>query len=212
MLQRVSFVAAALAVAAALSGSPAGATGAVVTVRGGDVLYGSGGAACRVGFNAHDSTARFGLMSRRCVTPGSTWYRDAALTQPVGTGDGFGGGENLLRYFDTVSAPSVVVAGGTAYPVTGARTPAVGARLCTPGLTTGLRCGTVVSLNGTLSVDGDIVSGLVQAGVTAEPGLGGPAFDGGTALGVTPVPQNTPGTTYFQPVTQLLNAYGLTIG
>lgn len=219
MLRRLPLFAAAFALLAALFSSPAGATEAVVTVRGGDTLYSSSGFRCRVGFNAHSGTTHYGMMSGHCVSTGGTWFRDAARTQAVGTsaGSSFPGNDyGLVRYYDSVSAPSEVAAGSTTFPINSARSPAVGEQICVPGLTSTLRCGRVTAVNVTVNYGQGIVSGLFSASVCAEPGdVAGPGFNGTTALGVISGSSgncSTGGTTFFQPVTEILAVYGLSIG
>lgn len=220
MLRRLPLFVAAFAVLAALFSSPASATEAAVTVRGGDVLY-NAGSRCRVGFNAHQGTTHYGLMAGHCVSMGGTWYLDAAGSQPVGTsvGSSFPGNDyGVIRYFDSVSAPSVVAAGSLTYPITSARNPVVGEQICMPSLSGGLRCGRVTALNVTVNYGPEgIVSGLFSASLCAEePGdMTGPGFSGSAALGIAVGGSSTcstGGVTYFQPVVEILSAYGLTVG
>ena len=64
--------------------------------------------------------------------------------------------------------------------------------------------------------NGDVVNGLIQTNVCAEPGdSGGSLYSGSTALGLTSGGSGdctSGGTTFFQPVTAALSAYGVTIG
>ncbi|MEU5366896.1 S1 family peptidase [Streptomyces sp. NPDC005925] len=218
MLRRLPLFVAAFAVLAALFSSPASAAEAAVTVRGGDTLY-SGASRCRVGFNAHQGTTNYGLMAGHCLSAGTTWYRDSAHTQPVGTaaGSSFPGNDyGVLRYFDTVSAPSVVASGSSTFPITTARNPVVGEQVCMPSLTGGLQCGRVTAVNVTVSYPEGSISGLFSANLCVEPGdMGGPGFSGTAALGIAVGGQGTcssGGTTFFQPVVEILSAYGLTVG
>lgn len=62
---------------------------------------------------------------------------------------------------------------------------------------------------------GDIVYGMIQTNVCAEPGdSGGSLFAGSTALGLTSGGSgncSSGGTTFFQPVVEALNAYGVSV-
>jgi streptogrisin B len=158
-------------------------------------------------------------MTGHCVTTGTTWYLDAARTQPVATsaGSSFPGNDyGVVRYFDTVSAPSVIAAGGTTYPITSARNPVVGEQICVPSLAGGLRCGRVTAVNVTVNYGGGTVSGLFSANVCMEIGdVAGPGFSGTAALGIISGGSGnctTGGTTYFQPVVEILSVYGLSVG
>jgi streptogrisin B len=56
---------------------------------------------------------------------------------------------------------------------------------------------------------------MIQTNVCAEPGdSGGPLYDGTKAIGITSGGSGdckTGGTTFFQPVTEALGAYGVSI-
>ena len=60
-----------------------------------------------------------------------------------------------------------------------------------------------------------VVSGLIQTNVCAEPGdSGGPLYDGTKALGITSGGSGdcrSGGTTFYQPVREAANAYGVTV-
>lgn len=84
------------------------------------------------------------------------------------------------------------------------------------GSTTGLRSGSVTGLNATVNYGSSgIVYGMIQTNVCAEPGdSGGALFAGSTALGLTSGGSGncrTGGTTFYQPVTEALSAYGATV-
>lgn len=74
----------------------------------------------------------------------------------------------------------------------------------------------MTALNATVNYGGgDIVSGLIQTTVCAEPGdSGGPLYSGTKALGLTSGGSGdctSGGTTFFQPVTEALSAYGVSV-
>jgi streptogrisin B len=219
MLRRLPLVLAAFAVLATLLTTPASAAEQAVIVRGGDMLYSSSGSRCRVGFNARHGAVRYALMPGHCVTSATVWYRDPARSQAVGTSVSSSFPSNdygIVRYYDHVFAPSEVAAGTSVISITSARNPAVGERICMPGLSGGLRCGRVTAVNVTVNHSGSTVYGLFSANLCMEPGeTGGPGFNGSTALGIAVGGQGnctTGGVTYFQPVVEILAAYGLTIG
>ncbi|MFC7472006.1 S1 family peptidase [Actinomadura keratinilytica] len=100
--------------------------------------------------------------------------------------------------------------------ITGAGNASVGQSVQRSGSTTGLHGGSVTGLNATVNYGADgIVSGLIQTNVCAEPGdSGGALFAGSTALGLTSGGSgncSSGGTTFFQPVTEALSAYGVSI-
>jgi streptogrisin B len=115
-----------------------------------------------------------------------------------------------------VSAPSEVASGTSHFPITSARNPVVGDRVCMPSLSGGLHCGRVTASNVTVNHPGSTVHGLFSANLCAELGdMGGPGFSGTAALGIAVGGQGscaTGGVTYLRPVVEILSAYGLTIG
>ncbi|MFF5105809.1 S1 family peptidase [Streptomyces sp. NPDC000134] len=198
-----------------------GETRASAVVHGGDTLY-SAATRCTVGFNARSGSTMFALISGRCAQgAGSTWYADAALTTVVGvtTGVSYPGNDYAtVRYTNTaVSYPGEVsLGGGATRDITAAANPVVGQAVCHVGRTTGYRCGTVQAVNVTVNFGGGgIVSGLFRSNICSEGGdTGGPAFSGGTALGIIVGGSGnctSGGVTYYQPVTEWLSVYGLSI-
>lgn len=206
---------------AAHAAERAGQRAAAVEVRGGDTLYSTGGR-CTVGFNARSGATFYALVSGRCAQGAQTWYADAALTVVVGVtaGVSFPGNDYAsIRYTNTaVAYPGEVSlgAGAGTRDITNAAHPVVGQSVCHVGRTSGYRCGTVQAVNVTVNHGGgNIVYGLFRSTVCAEPGdTGGPAFSGGTALGIIVGSSgncSSGGVTYYQPVVEPLSAYGLSV-
>ncbi|MEU3145483.1 MULTISPECIES: S1 family peptidase [unclassified Streptomyces] len=193
---------------------------AAVSVRGGDTLY-STGARCTVGFNARSNSTLYALVSGRCAQGARTWYADAALTVAVGVtaGVSFPGNDYAsIRYTNTaVAYPGEVSlgAGAGTRDITHAAHPVVGQSVCHVGRTTGYLCGTVQAVNVTINYGGGTVYGLFRSTICSEPGdTGGPAFSGGTAVGIIVAGSgncSSGGSTYYQPVTEWLSAYGLSV-
>ncbi|GAA4668724.1 S1 family peptidase [Streptomyces chumphonensis] len=190
-------------------------------VDGGDAVFG-GGARCSLGFNVDAGGARAFLTAGHCGDAAATWSADPAGTEPLGTvtasvfpGDG---DFALVAYDDPrAEAPSTVdLRDGTVREITRAVPAAVGMRVQRSGSTTGLSSGTVTGLDATVNYgNGDVVTGLVQSDVCAEPGdSGGPVFSGDAAVGLTSGGSGDctrGGVTFFQPVTAALEAVGAEI-
>jgi len=102
---------------------------------------------------------------------------------------------------------------GGSVAVKGSTAAAVGATVCRSGSTTGWHCGQIQGFNSTVRYAEGSVSGLIRTNVCAEPGdSGGSLLAGNQAQGVTSGGSgncSTGGTTYFQPVNEILQAYGL---
>jgi streptogrisin B len=98
-----------------------------------------------------------------------------------------------------------------------AATPSVGTTVYRRGSTTGTHSGRVTALNATVNYGGgDVVRGMIQTTVCAEPGdSGGPLYsNSGIAYGLTSGGSgncSSGGTTFFQPVTEALSAYGVSV-
>jgi Alpha-lytic protease prodomain/Trypsin len=189
-------------------------------IAGGQPVY-APGVRCTLGFNARNSGGQyFALVAGHCLAQATTWYIDAAMTKILGTvsqysfpGNDFG----VIQYVNPAYADGrVYLYNGTYQDITQAAAAYVGETVSRSGYATGLHTGTVTALNATVNYGGgDIVYGLVQTTVCAEPGdSGGPYFRASSALGLASGGSGnctTGGTTYFQPVTEALSAYGLTV-
>ncbi len=183
---------------------------------GGDAIYG-GGYRCSLGFNVHSGGTAYLLTAGHCGKVVSTWYADSAQSTEIGPTIGYtfpGQDYALVEYRNTALAhPSAV----GSQVITAAADAYVGESVTRRGSTTGIHTGTVTALNATVNYgNGDIVTGLIQTTVCAEPGdSGGSLYDGSTALGLTSGGSGdctSGGTTFFQPVTDALDHYGVTIG
>lgn len=175
----------------------------------GDAIYG-GNYRCSLGFNAVSGSTYYFITAGHCGKVANTWYTDSGHKTLIGPTINFsfpGNDYALVRYDNT----SLSHPGG--YAVADAY---VGEAVKRTGSTTGTHSGTVTALNVTVHyTSGGTVKGLIQTTVCAEPGdSGGPLYDGTKALGITSGGSGdckTGGTTFFQPVREAANAYGVTI-
>lgn len=175
----------------------------------GDAIYG-GGYRCSLGFNVRSGSTYYFLTAGHCGNVAKTWYANASQTTLIGpTVDSrFPGDDFALVRYDN---PSLSHPGG--YTAANAY---VGESVKRTGSTTGTHSGTVTALNVTVHYSGGgTVRGLIQTTVCAEPGdSGGPLYDGTKALGITSGGSGdcrSGGTTFFQPVTEPLAKYGVSV-
>ncbi|HVQ92076.1 MAG TPA: S1 family peptidase [Mycobacteriales bacterium] len=181
-------------------------------ISGGDAIL-TGGARCSLGFNVRDADgATFFLTAGHCTNIGDTWTttdgtligQRAASSFP---GDDFG----VVSYTGTEPAEGTV----GDQDITEAATPTVGQQACRTGSTTGLHCGSILALDATVNYAEGTVTGLIETDICAEPGdSGGPLFADSTALGLTSGGSGdcrVGGTTFFQPVTEPLERFGLSV-
>jgi streptogrisin B len=185
-------------------------------ISGGDAIY-TASWRCSLGFNVRNSsgTAYF-LTAGHCTDGAGTWYANSGRTTVLGptTGSSFPGNDyGIVRYSNTsISRPGAV----GSQDITRAANPTVGQSACRRGSTTGTHCGSVTGLNATVNYGGgDIVYGMIRTNICAEPGdSGGSLYAGSTALGLTSGGSgncSSGGTTFFQPVVEALNAYGVSV-
>jgi len=109
-----------------------------------------------------------------------------------------------------------VADGSGGYVAVKGSTPApVGATVCRSGSTTGWHCGQIEAYDTSVQYGSNTVDGLIQTTVCAEPGdSGGSLLAGDQAQGVTSGGWGdctNGGETWFQPVNEILDAYGLTL-
>ncbi|MET9700051.1 S1 family peptidase [Streptomyces sp. NPDC006529] len=184
-------------------------------IKGGDAIYASNWR-CSLGFNVRSGTTYYLLTAGHCTDGAGTWWTNSAHTTTIGAtvGSSFPGNDyGLVRYDNTSLAHEGTVG---SQDITSAANATVGMSVTRRGSTTGIHSGTVQALNATVNYgNGDIVSGLIRTNVCAEPGdSGGPLYSGTRAIGLTSGGSgncSSGGTTFFQPVTEALAAYGVSV-
>jgi len=187
----------------------------LATVRGGDAYFINRGGRCSVGFSV---TTGF-VTAGHCGTAGSTTQYLTSSGANIGTFSGSSFPGNDYAFVRGTSgntyAGRINNYAGSTLPVSGSTATAVGGSVCRSGSTTGVFCGTIRSLGATVNYAEGRVTGLTQTNVCAEPGdSGGSWYTGAQAQGVTSGGSGncrSGGVTYFQPVNEILSAYGLTL-
>ncbi|MER7333735.1 MULTISPECIES: S1 family peptidase [unclassified Micromonospora] len=188
-------------------------------ISGGQAIYAGGGGRCSLGFNVRSGSTYYFLTAGHCTNISSSWYSNSSQTAYLGAraGTSFPGNDyGIVRYSSTAAQPgNVYLYNGSYRDITGAGNAYVGQSVQRSGSTTGLRGGSVTALNATVNYAEGSVSGLIRTNVCAEPGdSGGSLFSGSTALGLTSGGSGNcswGGTTYFQPVTEALSRYGVSV-
>ena len=185
---------------------------------GGDAIYG-GQYRCSLGFNVKSGTTYYFLTAGHCGNIASTWYSNSAKTALLGTtqGSSFPGNDYAIVKYTNGSVPpgTVDLYNGSSQDITSAANAFVGEAVKRSGSTTGVHSGTVSATNATVNYAEGTVTGLIKTNVCAEGGdSGGSLFDGTKALGLTSGGSgngSSGGTTYFQPVTEALSVYGVSV-
>jgi streptogrisin B len=169
---------------------------------------------CSLGFNVVSGSTYYFLTAGHCTDGAGAWYNSSGSTIGQTAGSTFPGSGDygIVKYASGVAHDGTV----GSQDITSAATPSVGAAVTRRGSTTGTHSGTVLGLNVTVDYGSDgTVSGLIDTNVCAEPGdSGGPLYHGTTAYGLTSGGSGdctSGGETFFQPVTEALQAYGVSV-
>jgi len=206
------------ALLAAPSGGDALAAGGP---RGGDPIYSRFNTyRCALAFNARDSAgAYYFLTSVRCGGgAGTVIYGNSSHTTVLGTTVATGTPDYaIVKYAAGFAPPGMVdLYNGSNQDITTAATAYVGEPVKRSG-TTGVHSGSVTGVNVTVATAEGTITGLIRTNVCADSTeSGGPLFDGAKALGILTDRAgagncSTGGSTFYQPVTGPLAAYGLTV-
>ncbi|MEU7781277.1 S1 family peptidase [Micromonospora parva] len=188
-------------------------------IAGGQGIYG-GGARCSLGANARSGSTYYVITAGHCTAAAATWYADSAQSTVLGTRTATSYPTNdygLIRYTGRIAHPSAVYTYPGLLTINGPGNAYIGQAVCRSGSTTGVRCGTVTGLNQTVNYATGVIYGLIRTNICAEPGdSGGPLYVAatGTILGILSGGTGNctaGGTTYYQPIAEVLATYGLTL-
>jgi len=188
-------------------------------IAGGDAIYG-GQYRCSLGFNVRSGSTYYFLTAGHCGNIASSWYANSSKTTLLGTtyGSSFPGNDYAIVKYSTsyTNHPGTVdLYNGSSQDITSAGNAYVGQAVKRSGSTTGVHSGSVTATNATVNYAEGTVTGLIRTTVCAEGGdSGGALFAGSTALGLTSGGSgncSSGGTTYFQPVTEALSRYGVSV-
>jgi streptogrisin B len=168
---------------------------------------------CSVGFNVRSGSTYYFLTAGHCTEGLPAYYTGSGTYIGPTTGTSFPTNDyGIVRYDSSVAHDGTV----GSQDITSAANAFVGEAVKRRGSTTGIHSGTVQALNATVNYgNGEVVYGLIKTNVCAEPGdSGGSLYDGTKAIGLTSGGSgncSSGGTTYFQPVTEALSAYGVSV-
>jgi streptogrisin D len=185
-----------------------------LNISGGDAIYGSV-YRCSLGFNVRSGSTYYFLTAGHCTDLASEWFADSSHTTKLGDRlrSSFPGNDyGIVRYTNT----SITISGTVgSQDITSAGNAYVGQAVSRRGSTTGVHTGTVTGLNVTVHYAEGTVRQMIRTNVCAEPGdSGGPLYAGSIALGLTSGGSGncrTGGTTFFQPVTEPLSKFGVSV-
>ncbi|MFF1420909.1 S1 family peptidase [Streptomyces sp. NPDC058280] len=180
-------------------------------IAGGEAITASG-IRCSLGFNVQSSGGtKYALTAGHCTNLGRNWNIGTTVATSFPNND-----YGLIQHSNPAAADGrVSLHNGTYQDITTAGSVVVGQPVCQSGSTTGVHCGTVTALNVTINYGADTVSGLGRTNSCSEPGdSGGSVFQGSTAVGIISGGSGnctSGGITFYQPILEALNAYGLSV-
>ncbi|WP_327086262.1 S1 family peptidase [Nonomuraea sp. NBC_01738] len=187
-------------------------------IRGGDAYYiPSKGYRCSVGFAARRGTALGFTTAGHCGSAGDATTGYNQVSQGTFQISSFPTDDYAWVATNSQWTAPGVVNGYSAgiLPVRGSAVTQPGGSVCRSGSTTNWHCGTVQALNATVRYAEGTVYELTQTNVCAEGGDSGGAFlSGDQAQGMTSGGSgncSSGGTTYFQPIGEILSKGGLTL-
>jgi streptogrisin C len=182
----------------------------------------TGGSRCSLGFNARSGSTRYVITAGHCTNIGTTW---SGVGGSIGrtAGSSFPGNDyGIIQVTSTAAVSTPLVdrySAGADATVRGSTQAGVGSTICRSGSTTGWRCGTIGAHNQTVRYPQGTVTGLTRTSACAQPGDSGGSFVSPNstsvqAQGVTSGGSgncSTGGTTFHQPVNEVLSRFGLTL-
>lgn len=183
-------------------------------IRGGEAYYIGSGSRCSVGFSVTKGGQSGFVTAGHCGSTGQTTTGSNRVAQGSFAGSSFPGNDHAYVAANSqwTSTPQV---NSSPQQVAGSTVAQVGASICRSGSTTGWHCGSVQQLNTSVTYPQGTVSGVTRTNVCAEPGDSGGSFiSGNQAQGMTSGGSGncrSGGTTYFQPVNEALQVYGVTL-
>ncbi|NGO70196.1 S1 family peptidase [Streptomyces boncukensis] len=180
---------------------------------GGDPYY-TGSVRCSIGFSVHGGF----ITAGHCGRPSAAVYGWDRTYIGDFQGSSFPGDDYAWVNVGSGWWTEPVVLGWGTIPdrlVRGSNEAPVGTSICRSGSTTHWRCGTVLAKNETVNYQEGAVHQMTKTSACAEGGDSGGSFiSGDQAQGVTSGASgncSSGGQTWYQPVNEILNRYGLTL-
>jgi streptogrisin D len=183
-------------------------------IAGGAAIFVSG-ARCSLGFNVRNSAGQFFFITAgHCTNIGATWSDSSGTVMGTRTGTSFPTNDyGIVRYNTSYTNHPGNIANGQ--DIASAGNAVVGQAVRRQGSTTGNRGGSVTGLNATVNYAQGSVFQMIRTNVCAEPGdSGGSMYAGTVALGLTSGGSgncSSGGTTFFQPVPEVLSRFGVSV-
>ncbi|GAA3814413.1 hypothetical protein GCM10022226_39120 [Sphaerisporangium flaviroseum] len=185
-------------------------------LRGGDAYY-IGSSRCSIGFSVTRGSTPGFVTAGHCGNPGAGTTGSNGLSQGTFQASSFPGNDYAWVAVNGqwAARPAVNAYGSGQIPVFGSAEAPAGSAVCRSGSTTQWHCGTIQQRDTSVTYAQGTVDQVVRTNVCAEAGDSGGSFISGyQAQGVTSGGSgncSAGGTTFFQPVNEILAAHGLTL-
>ncbi|GAA4192422.1 hypothetical protein GCM10022252_33790 [Streptosporangium oxazolinicum] len=182
---------------------------------GGQAYYIGTTTRCSVGFSVTKDTRKGFISAGHCGTPGSTTTGYDRRPQGTVQAATFPGQDFSWVEVNDDWKPRPLVSNGSGgtVQVSGFRIAVEGSSVCHSGSASGWHCGTIAQHDASVTYPQGTVYGLTRTTVCAEPGDSGGSFISvEQAQGITSGGSGdcaSGGVTYFQPILEILTAYGL---
>lgn len=166
---------------------------------------------CSAGFNVNKDGQNYLLDAGHCTQGLPDWTGIGPSIDSRFPDTDYG----LIRNDSSDSSGTVDTYGAGTQQIAKAGSAGVGESVCKSGRTTFVTCGTVSAVDQTVNYSDGLggvqtVHGLIQTNVHCDHGdSGGPLYDGQTGLGMVSGGDGV--TDYFQPLSPVLAAYGVTL-
>ena len=176
----------------------------------GDAIH-TDGARCSAAVIATRGSAEYVITAGHCTDAGDQWTTSSGQLIGNTAASSFPGNDyGLIRVSDS---PALAASNGS---ISQTGQPPVGSQVCKKGSTTGTTCGVIRGYNRTVQYPEGTVSGLIETDVCVQPGdSGGALYQSSTGIGM--VSGGTVGgcgenfRSFFQPLNEPMNAYGLSL-
>ncbi|GAB2760166.1 S1 family peptidase [Amycolatopsis magusensis] len=165
-----------------------------------------GGSRCSAGFNTNKGGQNYIVDAGHCTGAVANWDGIGPSVEASFPGNDYG----LIQNNSGDAPGAVTLWNGSSQPITSAGNATQGQEICKSGSTTNLTCGSVTATDVTVNYPQGAVDGLIQTSASVNSGdSGGCLFAGSVGVGITSGMGG--GSSFFQPVTEALGAYGVTL-